>query len=222
VDPTSAVAPGRTGTLTRLKAPQGLLAGALSGAFGTVNPTLLANIRAAWEAANNNWNQWVLNYSQAKQLNLLKNIGFESPSWEDLFYVLTGLLVAVSLAGAAWTRWEKSRHDPWLGLLWRAQKRLKQAGVELPANAPPRTMARLLAQRMAQPTPHTTPGSGSESGGNAGWQAVVDWLLKLEAQRYAPAVGHSGRSSRHARSPAVSLKHLQREFGQLSWPQGKR
>jgi protein-glutamine gamma-glutamyltransferase len=182
---------------------------------------MLANVRAAWEAVNNNWNQWVLNYSQAKQLNLLKDIGFESPSWEDLFYVLTGLLVVVSLAGAAWTRWEKSRHDPWLGLLWRAQKQLRQAGVELPDSAPPRTMAQLVLQRMAHPTSQDLPESPFPHGahvrsGRDSWQAVADWLLKLEALRYAPVHGRDGNTS------AVSLQHLQREFGRLPWPQGKR
>ena len=89
VDPTSAVAPGRTGAFERLRAPQGVVA----AAFGAVNPTLAASLRAAWEAVNNSWNQWVLNYTQSKQLDLLKNIGFKSPSWEDLSYVLLGIIV---------------------------------------------------------------------------------------------------------------------------------
>ena len=66
----------------------------IATALGTVTPDLLASLRAAWEALNNGWNQWVLNYTQSKQLDLLKNLGFESPSWEDLSYVLLALLVA--------------------------------------------------------------------------------------------------------------------------------
>ncbi|MDP1566490.1 MAG: DUF3488 and transglutaminase-like domain-containing protein, partial [Polaromonas sp.] len=84
VDPTSAVAPGRTGAFQRLAAPQGIIGQTL----GTLNPNLSAQLRATWEAVNNRWNQWVLNYTQSRLLNLLKNIGFESPSWEDLSYVL--------------------------------------------------------------------------------------------------------------------------------------
>jgi hypothetical protein len=30
-----------------------------------------------WEAVNNSWNQWVLNYTQGRQLDLLKNLGFQ-------------------------------------------------------------------------------------------------------------------------------------------------
>jgi protein-glutamine gamma-glutamyltransferase len=187
-DPTSAVAPGRTGTFLRLQAPRGAFATAMGTALGTVSPDLVLSIRAAWEAINNGWNQWVLNYTQSKQLDMLKNLGFESPSWEDLSYVLIGLVVFVALCGAAWTLWDRRQHDPWLRLLARARKRLEEAGVELPAAAPPRQMAALVTRRF---------------GGAA--QALADWLLKLEMQRYA-------------RTPNASLAALQREFKQLSWP----
>jgi protein-glutamine gamma-glutamyltransferase len=184
VDPTSAVAPGRTGAFQRLQVPRGVLA----TAFGTVSPDLAINVRAAWDALNNSWNQWVLNYTQSKQLDLLKNIGFESPSWEDLSYVLIALVVFVALCGAAWTLWDRRQHDPWLRLLGRARRRLEQAGVELPPAAPPRQMAALVTRRF---------------GGAA--QALADWLLKLEMQRYA-------------RTPGASLAALQREYKELAWP----
>jgi hypothetical protein len=96
VDPTASVAPGRIGRFQRLAPQPGLFAGAI----GAMSPTLAQNIRAAWEAVNNGWNQWVLNYTQSRQLDLLKNIGFDAPSLEDLAYVLLYLLVGASLAGA--------------------------------------------------------------------------------------------------------------------------
>ncbi len=40
-------------------------------------PNCAATLRAFWDAVNNGWNQWVLNYTQSKQLDLLKNLGFE-------------------------------------------------------------------------------------------------------------------------------------------------
>ena len=206
VDPTSAVAPGRTGTFARLSAPQGALAGAFAGAFSAVNPNLLANMRAAWEAVNNRWNQWVLNYTQTKQLNLLKDIGFESPSWEDLGYLLIGIVVAVSLVGAAWTLWEKNRHDPWLRLLESAQRRLARSGMEIPPNSPPRSLAvQLTAQRdqLAAMSENAV-------------QAIHDWLMRLEAVRYAPTQSNSGSSTKT--SGPSNLKTLRREFKQLAWP----
>lgn len=191
VDPTGAVSPGRIGTFQRLQAPQGVIATALV----TLSPDLLARLRASWEAVNNSWNQWVLNYTQSKQLNLLKNLGFETPSWEDLARLLMGIVVLASLVGAAWTLWERTQHDPWLRLLARARRKLAAAGVAVPAQAPPRELARLAGQSL-EPGPQT--------------QALQHWLLQLEQQRYAPATAKAAARQR--------LAALRREFRQLAWP----
>ncbi|MGZ5848736.1 MAG: transglutaminase TgpA family protein [Ramlibacter sp.] len=184
VDPTGAVAPSRTGTLQRLRAPQGAFASALGG----VSPGLAASVRQAWEAVNNRWNQWVLNYTQSKQLDLLRSLGFSAPNWQDLALLLIGTVVAVALAGIAWAKWERSRQDPWLRLLARVRQRLAQAGVPLAPTSGPRQMAQAVTHRF----------------GPAG-QPLADWLLRLEAQRYA----------RHAPAP---LPALQRELQRLPWP----
>lgn len=184
VDPTGAISPDRVGQFRRLSPQPGLIAGAI----GAMNPTLSQNLRAAWEAVNNGWNQWVLNYTQSRQLDLLKTLGFTAPSLQDLALVLLALLVVASLAGAGWTLWERSQHDPWLRLLARARARLARAGVEVPEGASPRQMAALLADRF---------GSGAEP--------VQQWLLRLEAQRYAKA-------------PADALPALRSEFRRLAWP----
>ena len=113
----------------------------MAQALGNFSPTLSAQLRATWEAINNGWNQWVLNYTQGKQLNLLKDIGFESPSWEDLSYVLIAIVVLAALAGAAWTLWDRAQHDPWLRLLARARKRLEKAGIHSTPAASPRQLA---------------------------------------------------------------------------------
>jgi transglutaminase-like putative cysteine protease len=75
VDPTAAVQPARIGQLQRLRRPEGLVAGAI----GSFSPTLVAQLRSVWEAVNNGWNQWVLNYTQSRQLELLRQLGFASP-----------------------------------------------------------------------------------------------------------------------------------------------
>ncbi|RST55265.1 transglutaminaseTgpA domain-containing protein [Variovorax sp. MHTC-1] len=184
VDPTGAISPDRVGQFQRLVAQPGLFAGAIN----VMSPTLAQNLRAAWEAVNNGWNQWVLNYTQSRQLDLLKNLGFEAPSLQDLATVLLALLVVASLAGAGWTLWERSQHDPWLRLLGQARARMKKAGIEVPDAMPPRQMAARLAERFG-----------------AGAQGAADWLLKLEAQRYA-------------RTPGPALAALKSEFRRLAWP----
>jgi protein-glutamine gamma-glutamyltransferase len=184
IDPTAVVSPGRTGTFQRLQTPRGVFATAIE----TVNPNLSAMVRATWEAMNNRWNQWILNYTQSRQLNLLRNLGFESPGWEDLSRVLIFIIVLVALAGALWSWWDRLQHDPWLRLLGRVRKRLRQAGVEVGPSAPPRQIANLVTTRFGQDA-----------------RGLADWLLKLEAQRYASA-------------PGASLAALRREFQNLSWP----
>ena len=185
VDPTSSVSPGRTGAFRRLQAPQNVVGQALRN----LNPAFSLQLRATWEAVNNSWNQWVLNYTQGKQLNLLKNIGFTSPSWHDLTYVLIGIVVTVSLLGAGWSIWDRTQHDPWLRLLARARKKLAQAGMHTSAATSPRQLATLLKTR--HPGQH---------------DALQRWLVQLEAQRYATA------------DQSQTLKQLGQQFGTLVWP----
>ena len=191
VDPTAAIAPSRIGEFQRLQAPRGAIAGALV----EISPDLAEKLRQGWEALNNSWNQWVLNYTQSKQLDLLKNLGFESPSWEDLSYVLIGIVVVASLAGAAWTLWERSQHDPWLRLLASVQRRLRASGVAVSAQAPPRELARALQATFGASDPTRT-------------AALCNWLLQLEQLRYAPRTD----------SPNATLEALRRQWRQLPWP----
>ncbi len=156
--------------------------------LGTVDPNLAANLRAMWDALNNSWNQWVLNYSQAKQLDLLRDLGFNAPGWEDLMYLLIGLVVAASVVGALWTLWERYQIDPWLRLLHQAQAALRARGIGLSESSPPRQMAMLALERFGDSA-----------------RALHDWLLRLEALRYA-------------RQAQGELRALRREFRQLTWP----
>ena len=184
VDPTGAVSPARTGTFQRLRAPQG----AFASAFTALSPDLLAGLRQGWDAVNNRWNQWVLNYTQSRQLDLLRNLGFKSPSWEDLSLVLIGIVVTVALCGIAWAKWDRGRQDPWLRLLARVRARLVEAGVPLAPTSGPRHMAQAVTDRFGAPG-----------------RPLADWLLRLEAQRYA-------------RAAPAPLPALQRELQRLPWP----
>ncbi|HMS04503.1 MAG TPA: DUF3488 and transglutaminase-like domain-containing protein [Burkholderiaceae bacterium] len=188
VDPTEAVAPARIGTPRRLAAPQGVVAGAFTAAL---SPTVLAQLRAGWEALNNRWNQWILTYNQGRQFELLKNIGFETPSWEDLVRLIAYAIVAAGLRGALWTLLERRRRDPWLALLARARRRLTGAGLDtLAPSATPRQIAAAARARW----------------GDAA-APLAAWLLALERWRYADADT--------ARPP---LAALERQFASLAWP----
>jgi protein-glutamine gamma-glutamyltransferase len=193
VDPTSAVAPNRTGAFQRLAAPRSRVAETL----GNLSPGFTAQLRATWDAINNRWNQSVLNYTQGKQLNLLRNMGFPSPSWIDLSYVLIGIVVFASAGAAALTLWDRVQHDPWLRLLARARRQFARAGIQSSASTSPRQLARMLDVRYAR-------------GGDKA-RAWHDWLMELELQRYAGAPSRAAKDTQH-------LRQLRRRFNALRWP----
>ena len=214
VDPTSAVSPGRTGSFQRLAAPQGVVA----QAFGTISPDFVAQFRATWEALNNGWSQWVLNYTQGRQLNLLKNMGFESPDWADLGYVLIALVVLSSLVSAAFMVWSRTPHDPWLRLLARAKHKLRKSGIESTPATSPRQLAQLVREKASPQGVDKT-------------QALHDWLMQLELMRYAgPSNSQAspGRPLRNTslvtpitaitRSQRQALHQLKQQFNALRWP----
>jgi len=162
-DPTAAVAPERIDRSRRLQAAPGLVASALGG----LNPALMEQLRTGWEALNNRWNQWVLNYSRGQQLELLKNLGFESPSWEDLSLLLIGALSTLALAGAAWAWWDRHRVDPWARQMERLRQAVQTLGLPAAAHEAPRALAARLRARY----------------GAAG-EPMAQLLDTLETQRY--------------------------------------
>ena len=165
-DPTAAVAPDRIGRSSRLEVKPGLVA----GAFAAMNPQLFNDLRSAWEAVNNRWNQWVLNYTRGQQLDVLKNIGFTSPGWEDLALLLIGALSALALGGAIWAWLDRHRIDPWVRQLDRMKRALRSLGVAAAPHEAPRTLAGHVRERL----------------GAAG-EALAVALESLETQRYGRA-----------------------------------
>lgn len=168
VDPTAAVAPDRI-RLGRSLQPA---AGFVTGALNNVNPAIAAGLRALWENIDQRWTQWVLNYSRTRQFDLLRELGIETPRWEDLAYALVGLLSAVSLAGAGWALWDRHRQDPWQRQQRQVAERLAQLGVSVATHDPPRTRAARVRQVL----------------GPAG-ETLARTLERLDAQRY----GQPGR-----------------------------
>lgn len=165
-DPTAAVAPERISRTRRLQAAPGLVAGTI----GSFSPALLAQFRQGWEAINNRWNQWVLNYSRGQQLDLLKSLGVRSPSWEDLALLLIGALSTLALGGAVWAWWDRHRIDPWVRQMERMRSALRRLGVAAAAHEAPRALAARVRERY---------GAQGES--------LAALLDALERQRYSRA-----------------------------------
>lgn len=142
-DPTAAVAPERISRMRRLQASPGIVGSAIS----SLSPALLAQFREGWEAINNRWNQWVLNYSRGQQIDLLKSLGVHSPSWEDLAMLLIGALSTLALGGAGWAWWDRHRIDPWVRQMERMRDALRGLGIAAAAHEAPRVLAARVRER---------------------------------------------------------------------------
>jgi transglutaminase-like putative cysteine protease len=200
VDPTGAVSPARVGRFQRLQAPRGAIASAVGN---LVDTGTLDQLRAFWEAANNRWNQWVINYTQSRQLHLLQSLGLQSPDGSDLLRLLGASLGALALLWLLRARLTRPRPDAWNQLLGEARARMQRSGIA----AGPATSARALAQlAQTQWAPAHAPLS----------QALGSWLLDMEKLRYAPRP--------HAASPAdcsadlASLRRRWRQLRAMPWP----
>ena len=188
IDPTGAVSPGRIGAAQRINTPNfmGIQVGN-AAAFST-----LQQMRAVWEAVNNRWNQWVLNYTQREQMDLLRKLGLASPDWMDLVRILGVLVLASAVLAAIALQYQRRHTDPWLALLAQARQRLAKAGISSEGNATPRSLARAVRQAAPQQA-----------------RAFGDWLQAMERLRYA----HASGSPPNPRA----LAPLRKQLRQLPW-----
>jgi transglutaminase-like putative cysteine protease len=186
-DPTAAVAPDRVLGPRRLTAPRGVVGNAINN----MNPALMAQMRALWNAADNAWNQWVLNYTRGQQLDVLKQLGLEARTWEDVTYILIAVLCSLALAGAAWAWWDQRRVDPWLRAYRRTLDVLAERGVPAGPHTPPRTLAHQALARH----------------GDAA-RPLADALVALERARYAPAGMGMGEAAARARAALRAARTL--------------
>lgn len=76
-----------------------------------------------------------------------RKLGFASPDWADQGRMLIGLIVASSLAGAAWAWWDRHRQDPWQRLLGRMRDELATLQIDAPTHLCPRAMAERVRWR---------------------------------------------------------------------------
>jgi protein-glutamine gamma-glutamyltransferase len=137
----------------------------------------------------------VLNYSRGQQLDLLKSFGVSSPSWEDLAYLLIGVLCGASLAGAAWAWWDRQRQDPWTRLAAQLRGALQRLGVAAAPHDAPRTLARALRERVGAPAAR-----------------LASLLDALDRERYARGATRLP-SARWRREFTAEARALQRSLG---------
>lgn len=98
IDPTAAIPPGNienTADALRLNSTQKKPAKIFEKSWITKQ---FQQMRFAWDAVNNRWNQWVLGYNKQQQKALFTAIGIKEISWQglsQLLFVILGVLTLI-------------------------------------------------------------------------------------------------------------------------------
>ena len=172
-DPTAAVAPERVQRTPRARPFAGL-----PGPLSELDPSALRRFRDLWEAVDNRWNVWVLQYSRGQQMSLLKSMGWPEPDFQILAQALAWGLGLTGLGAAlfAWLTRERAPRQPWHEALRRMHKALSQWPVTPPAGPEPApASAWRVALLNAWPAPRTSQ-----------QEALLRLLHQLDALRYGP------------------------------------
>jgi transglutaminase-like putative cysteine protease len=187
VDPTAAVAPDRVERNLAAALPQGALAGFIDGAGG---PWLemLRRLRDNRDALNNSWNQWVLDYTPARQRGLLQSFGIDDPDWGTLAVLLLVTGAAATALVALPLLRRRQKIDPMEALYRTLCQRLARQGWPRLSHEGPRSYRlRLAASSLPE----------------AKRSAVLRFLELYESGRY---------SSEMARESSTAILHQLRNL----------
>ncbi|RQO35700.1 DUF3488 domain-containing protein [Herminiimonas sp. KBW02] len=145
IDPTAVIAPERISRdAATADAAEPVLGGLVAANSGTA--TWLRSMRFQWEAINNGWNQWVLNYTPDEQKNLLRSLGFGNIDWQTLVLLLLLAGATVMTALAALLPGVRRKTDPLAAVYVQFGKLMTRRGYPRHPHEGPRTYAqRLLA-----------------------------------------------------------------------------
>jgi transglutaminase-like putative cysteine protease len=176
VDPTAAVSPDRIErNVDAAQASEPILGGLIN--MDTGRDSLLSRLRFRWDAINNGWNQWVLNYTPERQKNLLRSLGFDNIGWQTLALLAAAAGAAIMLAIGIPMLISRSRRDPIERVYAAFCKRMTRYGMPPHLYEGPRSYgSRLASSSLPVDSKH----------------AVEQFLALLETARYA-ALDHASR-----------------------------
>lgn len=147
VDPTAAVAPNRIEQSLSNVIPRALLGGLIT-LDGTENRWIaqLARLRQHWEAVNNGWNQWVLNYTPERQKKFLEWFGFEDVDWSTMALLMLALASIAVAAVVVPLLLQQKKRDPLVAVYDSLCNRMARMGFpRLPHEGPRAYCDRLTA-----------------------------------------------------------------------------
>jgi transglutaminase-like putative cysteine protease len=153
IDPTAAVAPARVQQNLRNFMPQPVLGGLFS-LDASQNPLLKSwlSLRQRFDAINNGWNQWVLNYTPDKQRRFFESLGFPDVDWRTMTAVMMICAVAAMAAVVLPLLLHQRKRDPMTALYDAFCRRMAQRGLERRPHEGPRAYSiRLVAPESPLP-----------------------------------------------------------------------
>jgi transglutaminase-like putative cysteine protease len=213
VDPTAAAAPER---LTQTPRPSPLAN--LPGPLGDIDAQALRAWRNQWDAVNHRWNVWVLQYSQGEQMQLMRSIGWPTPSWSDLGQVLAAALGLLGLGSAVlvWLTRDRMRPTPWQSLNHRVHRALESLGLPPPLGAKPASASswmRVLSELQQATTLTVEPSHLTQSL----IDAVMADLRQLDAWQYGPSMDSSTTKDQQPwRQAKARVQQLERRCRQAA------
>jgi transglutaminase-like putative cysteine protease len=169
IDPTAMVSPDRIQrNVTETEAGEPLLGGLITMNAG--RNSLLASLRYRWDAINNGWNQWVLNYTPQRQKSLLRSLGFDNIG-AHLLLLFAAAAAAVALAFGATMLASRRKADPVELVYDQLCRRLARRGMPRQRHEGPRSYGARVMQSPALPAATKT--------------TAQQFLDLLETARYA-------------------------------------
>jgi protein-glutamine gamma-glutamyltransferase len=172
VDPTAMVAPERVQrSLARALPPPPFGIDALGGLGRFLQPdpdSLLGRMRYAIAAANNGWNQWVLNYTPRRQQDLVSRLQHDLLRWQAVAAIAILFLVLL-VVGKFFAR---RRSDPVDAVYSALCRRLGQLGLPRAPDEGPTAYAARIAGASLAPEAR---------------RAAGEFLRRYSAHRYAAA-----------------------------------
>ncbi len=128
VDPTAAASPARVDSGIRAAIPAADL---IPGLISAEQVEWLRSFSLSWDAANNQWNQWVLGYNFERQKRLLTQWGRKDVNWQDLVIALmiAAGVVLLSLSFYLLVRRTQRKRDPVLKVYEKFCMQLNKIGI---------------------------------------------------------------------------------------------
>lgn len=178
VDPTAAVAPERIERDSNVASTEPALGGLFTMNVG--RGSLLGNLRFRWDAINNSWNQWVLNYTPEQQKSLLQSLGFDNIDWQTmtLLAITAAMLIMLVIAGPLLAN--RIKRDPLDAVYFALCKQLEKRGHARSTHEGPRSYCVRLLGSSSLPREHK--------------HAIKQFMMLYETAQYG-AIDQSSRAT---------------------------